>query len=289
MPTLGSRRLAPSHALALILAAALAALLAWDALGLDAITTAWVGDDLGFIWQHHWLAAGVLHQGGRAASGLVLLLWLVALRWPFGPWRYTTAADRAVGLWLSLLCLLAMPLIKAHSGVPCPWDLMRFGGMYLDVSHWRGWSWQAQSVGCFPSGHAAAGFAFWPLALMLYRPAPRAARWVAFGVLAAGGLLGATQWVRGAHHLSHVGWTAWLCLALAGSGWWVWCACRARAGRVAHALSQAPKRAPRPSLTTPNQSPRLPAYALQTRRRLAWPLRQYGRALASARLRAPPG
>jgi membrane-associated PAP2 superfamily phosphatase len=210
----------PGQALALALLAALLALLAWDALGLDAVTTAWVGDELGFVWQHHWLTAGVLHQGGRGASAAALLMWIVGLRWPVGPWRTTTVAERAVGLALCLLCLLLVPFIKARSGVPCPWDLMAYGGMYGEVSHWRGWQWRPQSVGCFPSGHAAAGFAFWPLALMLHRRAPRAARHTALIVLAAGFALGATQWVRGAHHLSHVGWTAWLCVTLCSGAWW---------------------------------------------------------------------
>jgi len=71
------------------------------------------------------------------------------------------------------------------------------------------------SGGCFPAGHASAGFAFIGGFFALRHTLPRTARrWLA-GALAAGLVLGLAQQVRGAHYMSHTLWTAWLCWASA--------------------------------------------------------------------------
>jgi len=190
-------------------------LLLWDASGLDLALVRWFGGPAGFAWRDHWLTAGVLHQGGRGLSALLLALALaVALR-PVGPWRGLPQRVRWVGLGVVVASLLLIALLKRASLSSCPWSLQEFGGTARLVSHWR---WGVADGGpgrCFPSGHASGAFAFIALPLMLRARQPALAR---TGLLALGGLgalFGLAQMARGAHYPSHTLWTAWLCWALA--------------------------------------------------------------------------
>lgn len=193
--------------------ATLAALLAWDASGLDLATARLFGHAGGFAWRDSPWAATLLHDGGRLAAWLLLaVLVVVALRpaAPGGPGR----ADRARWLGVTLAAVLAIPTLKRFSLTSCPWELAEFGGLAQHVSHWR---WGVADGGpghCFPSGHAVSAFAFLTM-YFLWRPHDRrrARAWLG-AVLAMGVLFGAGQLVRGAHYPSHTLWTAWLCWTL---------------------------------------------------------------------------
>lgn len=195
------------------LLATLALLLAWDALGADLAVTRWVGGPAGFVWRDAWLTRTLLHDGGRWFAIAVLVAVLAGAWRPVidGPSR--TERLRAVGMVLA--GLLLVPLIKRASSTSCPWDLAEFGGQALYVSHWRIGVADGGPGHCFPSGHAAAAFAFLPLVLLWQAHRPAVARaWLA-GVLIAGGAFGAAQWLRGAHYPGHTLWTAWICWVLA--------------------------------------------------------------------------
>ena len=188
---------------------ALAALLAWDASGLDLALAHWFGSADGFALRDHWLFSTVLHDGARRL-GWLIALWLCAgVWWPTGVLHRLAQHERlqlAVG---TLLSLLAINLAKHASRSSCPWDLHDFGGVARYVSHWA-WGVADGGAGrCFPAGHASAAFAFVGGYFVLARKAPRLARrWLA-ATLCAGLVLGLAQQVRGAHFMSHTAWTAW--------------------------------------------------------------------------------
>ncbi|MFO0291765.1 MAG: phosphatase PAP2 family protein, partial [Rhodospirillales bacterium] len=124
-------------------------------------------------------------------------------------------AQRRVTAAATVGVLVAVPALKRVSRTSCPWDVVDYGGTVPWVSHW------ALSVAdggpghCFPSGQAVAACAFRVPALAWRRQHPGRARVARAAVLAVGALFGAVQVLRGAHYLSHVLWSAWLCAAMA--------------------------------------------------------------------------
>lgn len=193
--------------------AALAALLAWDASGLDLVLVRAWGGAQGFAWRDHWFTSGVLHNGGRWLAWAVLLGLVAHALHPLA--GRLGARERWRWLGVTLAALLLVPLIKQGSRTSCPWDLAEFGGSAHYVSHWAFGLFDGGAGHCFPSGHAVSAFAFLSGWFALRTQHPRAARlWLA-AVLLLGAAFGAGQMVRGAHYASHTLWTAWLCWTLA--------------------------------------------------------------------------
>ncbi len=189
---------------------ALAALLCWDASGLDLAAARLYGSAQGFGLRDHWLTATLLHEGGRWAAWLTLAAVGLAL------WRVPRPGQppRALRLrWLGvmLLCIVAVPALKRFSLTSCPWDLAEFGGVAAYVSHWTLGVADSGSGRCFPSGHAVAAFAFLGMHFMWRSHSQRRARVWLVAVLAAGLVFGLAQLLRGAHYPSHTLWSAWLC------------------------------------------------------------------------------
>jgi membrane-associated PAP2 superfamily phosphatase len=218
---------------ALITAAGLLLLLAWDASGLDLALIQAVGTSSGFAWRDAWWTSRVLHDGGRllgwlVLAGLILNIWRP---WWTGPGR----RERVTWVLITLVCLLLVPTLKRVSATSCPWDLQVFGGVAAYVSHWQFGVADGGPGHCFPSGHAVAAFAFISGWFALRSHAPQAARWWLAGVLALGALFGAAQMVRGAHYASHTLWSAWIC----------WTACA-----VLNALFNRPQSAPVPAASS---------------------------------------
>jgi membrane-associated PAP2 superfamily phosphatase len=192
---------------------ALAALLAWEASGLDLALSGLFGGRAGFAWRDAWLTRDLLHGGGRWLAGALLALIAVDAARPLlpGPSR----AERLWGLLVVLGAIVAVPLLKRGSSTSCPWDLAAFGGSAPYVPHWLPGIADGGPGHCFPSGHAVAAFAFVPL-WFVWRPHhPRAARVLLVGVLAFGTLFAGAQVARGAHFASHSAWSAWLCWVIA--------------------------------------------------------------------------
>jgi len=202
----------PAHSDLLITAITLALILLWDASGLDLTMARLVAGPTGFPWRDPWLTRVLLHEGGRVLAWLVFALLLLNV------WRPLIAglskAERMRWLLVTLVCVVAVPALKRISLTSCPWDLAEFGGVALHVSHWRLGVGDGGPGHCFPSGHAvsAFGFMFGWFALREHRPL-LARCWLA-GVMVIGLLYGATQFVRGAHYVSHSLWTGWICWAL---------------------------------------------------------------------------
>ena len=192
-------------------AALLAILVAWDLVVPEREWMArWIGPD-GFPWRRHWLTETVLHDGARLVALLAMAALMVNVIRPL--WPGPDLRDRLLGLRGSAVGLVGVPALKRLSTTSCPWDLQGFGGKVPWVSHWSFGVWDGGPGHCFPSGHAAAGFAFLAVGWMFSASRPGTAATASATALATGLLLGATQVVRGAHFPSHVGWTAWLCWA----------------------------------------------------------------------------
>jgi membrane-associated PAP2 superfamily phosphatase len=189
--------------------------LAWEAAGGDRWMADLAGNASGFALREHWLLAGVMHGVGRVvawvlAAALCLGIWL-----PLGPLRLLTRAQRAQLAGGVLLCVAAVALLKAASPAACPWSLTAYGGVVEPVSHWRWWRGSLGGHGgCFPAGHASAGFAFIGGYFVFRDVAPALARRWLLAALAAGLVLGLSQQWRGAHFTSHTLWSGWLCWCL---------------------------------------------------------------------------
>jgi membrane-associated PAP2 superfamily phosphatase len=194
---------------ALVVLAALAALVAWEASGLDlALASTW-GSTSGFALREHWFFRRVLHDGGRWLSGLALAACVV---WAWrGDARLMARRLRFAWLGVVVLCVVAVPALKRVSQTSCPWSLAPFGGDVPYVPHWLPGVFDGGPGHCFPSGHAVAAFAFLPLYFQWRRAQPQRARRLLAATLAFGALFGGGQLVRGAHFPSHTLWSAWLC------------------------------------------------------------------------------
>jgi membrane-associated PAP2 superfamily phosphatase len=204
------RTLAPSR-LFLWSACSLLLLLLWDFSGLDLQLAQWFGSARGFPLESHWLWRGVLHDGIRYLPWLLELALLLAMFWPFGAIKQLPVERRAQLALSTLVALLVVSSIKLHSSTSCPWDLQQFGGAARYLSHWAWGVADGGGGGCFPAGHASAGFAFVSGFFAFRHALPATARRWLVGALAVGLLLGLAQQVRGAHFMSHTLWTAWFC------------------------------------------------------------------------------
>lgn len=116
--------------------------------------------------------------------------------------------------WLWLLgAQVAGPLIvtvlKMHTTPICPWDSLQYGGRLAEPTF--AFVSSAGAGHCFPAGHPSAGwgliayFYFWRVRH------PRLALAALSAALAIGALMAWVQIARGAHLLSHVLWSLWIC------------------------------------------------------------------------------
>lgn len=212
-PRIGPGRegsVASSDVLVLVLGGALACL--WDFCGGDLAVARWFGQAAGFPLREALLTAHVMHDGGR------WLAWSVAGAWAFyatcRAWPGPSQRERLLWLVVAVASLLVVSGVKSVSLTSCPWDLAEFGGRAKQVSHWA-WGVADGGAGrCFPSGHASAAFCFFAGHFLLRRSNPRGARAVLCLAGAAGVLFGGAQVARGAHFVSHVFWSAWMCWAV---------------------------------------------------------------------------
>jgi membrane-associated PAP2 superfamily phosphatase len=192
-------------------------LLGWDASGLDLWLARLSGSAAGFAAESHWFWRGVMHEPMRNLGWLLELTLLVGIFRPFGVLKRLPLERR---LQLALTPLLALIMVagnKAHSLTSCPADLLEFGGVATYVSHWALGLADGGRGGCFPAGHASAGFAFVAGFFAFRHTLPRlAARWL-LGAALAGLVLGLAQQVRGQHFMSHTLWTAWICWTIAAA------------------------------------------------------------------------
>ncbi len=137
--------------------------------------------------------------------GVFLLLRVyVAPRWK--KWAWFRPAPLAP-VWVVVLCLALTPVVvsilKATTHVFCPWDIQRYGGKEEYVKTWTRYDPPrlAKECGnCWPAGHASGGFALVAVASLA---ATRRGRLLGtLTGLAAGGVMGVYQMLKGAHYTS---------------------------------------------------------------------------------------
>ena len=183
---------------------------------LDLTLAQWIYALEGHEWalREHWLFSEVLHQRGRQFSIALLLLCLILLlasgiRPRLRPYRRVLA-------YLVISPLIASGVIllgKRSLGVECPWSLQPFGGD-LPYTPLLQQLFNLGSGGCFPAGHASAGYAWLALYFAAAASKPQW-RYAALALaLGLGLLFGTTQQLRGAHFLSHDIWSLALCWSI---------------------------------------------------------------------------
>jgi membrane-associated PAP2 superfamily phosphatase len=221
-----------------------AMLLAWDALGLDIWLASFAGDSSGFPLKDHPFWNGVMHERVRQLHWLPEIALAIGIFFPFGSLRTLPRARRVQLVLGPLAAVLVVSYLKLHSRTSCPWDLEMFGGTARYVSHWMAAA-DGGSGGCFPAGHASAGFAYVSGFFAFRHVLPATARRWLVGSLLAGLALGIAQQLRGAHFMSHTLWTAWLC----------WTTALAADALVTRLISRTRSRAQEPAHGSAAQAP----------------------------------
>lgn len=115
-------------------------------------------------------------------------------------------------LWLlgaQLAAVLLVGFLKQHTTPICPWDSVRFGGQLSEpVFAFVSGKYAGQ---CFPAGHPSGGWTLIAYAYFWRESRPRRSRIALLLALALGTLMAWVQIARGAHQLSHVLWSLWIC------------------------------------------------------------------------------
>lgn len=190
----------------------------------------WLTDRLYALQGGQWalrdaaLTTSVLHAGGRNLS---VLAWLVvtalALRASLG--RHRTELRKPLQyLALSVLTSTTLVTVLKHvTRLDCPWDTVAYGGTHPYVGLFDVRPEGMHASGCFPAGHASAGYAWLALYFFFAHVRPQ---WRMHGLaigLGSGLVFGITQQLRGAHYLSHDIWTLALCwfVSLGLARWWL--------------------------------------------------------------------
>ncbi len=192
--------------------ALVAVLLLAEFTGLDL----WVQDRFYNFETHTWLVDAkafwprlFFYTGPKA---VLIALGMGALVLALGRTRWRKALSRPPVRRRDLLVMVAVlvsgpalvALCKMTTNVFCPFEVRRYGGdvPYVGVcSSYPAGDQPARQGRGFPAGHASGGFALLSLAGLARTP-----RWRTRGLLAglaAGGLMGGYQMLKGAHYLSH--------------------------------------------------------------------------------------
>lgn len=170
----------------------------------------WIADQI-YAWQggqwllkRHVITSRWIHPGGKYLS---LVLWCAVFWVGWQSKRTHALAPLRRPLTVLLLSTLSatclVTALKSLIAMDCPWDMQAYGGLrpYFGLFDLRPAG--LRSSGCFPSGHASAGYAWVALYFYFSATAPRW-RWhgLALGLL-LGAVFGISQQLRGAHFASH--------------------------------------------------------------------------------------
>lgn len=166
------------------------------------------------------LYQGLLHDQLKKLPVLVALLLLAHLLYALFRRRHEAARHSGYLLLAMILGTGIISLLRAYSPVACPWDLIDYNGTLPFLEPYA--FFQGGQGHCWPSGHASGGFCLVAFFFWLRAHGSRWA-WLALAMaLALGGVMGWAQIVRGAHFLSHIGWSLLLCWISTGAlaSWW---------------------------------------------------------------------
>jgi membrane-associated PAP2 superfamily phosphatase len=157
------------------------------------------------------LLAEAGHTGLR---WLAVSIWSSAVVFAASSWKVAALHSlRAPLLFFSAtvaVATLTISLLRAASAHSCPWDMSVFGGSAIWFPLFDAPGVSPGPGRCWPSGHAAGGFALLAGYFALrdgHRGPARLALSLALGL---GTLMSLTQMARGAHFLTHNLWSLWL-------------------------------------------------------------------------------
>ena len=162
--------------------------------------------------KNAWLTKELIHEQGRSLIGVILLSLLTCIVLSYRIERLRAVRQGLYYLLVSALISVAIVnLLKAITGVDCPWDLSRYGGTQSYVPLLTALPEGQRAGACFPAGHASGAYCWIGIFFVagLYRP-----RWryhALAAVLSLGFIFGTAQQLRGAHFLSHDIWTLYIC------------------------------------------------------------------------------
>ena len=112
------------------------------------------------------------------------------------------------GLIIVLLSAIFVPLVvgslKATTNIPCPCNIVNFGGNYPDVKVFDSYPKdfiQKKKIKCWPAGHASGGFAL--MALFFLFKTARNKKIAIITALVIGWSMGTYKMLLGDHFLSH--------------------------------------------------------------------------------------
>lgn len=171
-----------------------------------------------WVFRDSWLTENFLHTGGRNFSVLLALLLLAVIAA-----SYVVEKLKALrrGLWMvffaALGSTLLVSLLKSLTHQVCPWDLSRYGGLQPLLSFFQSYTVNADVGGCFPAGHASAGYSWFGVYFFARQYAYRWRFHALIFPIGLGLIFGFDQQLRGAHFLSHDLWTAAICWLLAAA------------------------------------------------------------------------
>lgn len=154
-----------------------------------------------WAWKETWLTEHLVHRGGRNFS--FFLLFVVALLLGRSYYKPELRAQQK-RLWYLFFAVggssLLVAILKKFLAISCPWEFGIYGGhlAYEDIAQQL---FSRTGSGCFPAGHASAGYAWIGLYFFLLQSRWR---WLALAsAIIAGLVFGFVQQLRGAHFVSH--------------------------------------------------------------------------------------
>jgi len=181
--------------------------------GFDQWLADWIYRLEGARWslKNAYLLTHVMHVGGRNLSILAALLLILMMVLSF----FVKALFSYRKVLLFLLTSIAVSsilvaLAKHYLALSCPWEFSNYGGELEYLSRWSQ-LWVRNGKGCFPAGHASAGYV-WISVFFAGHFLKATWRWYSLIVPTVIGLIfGVGQQLRGAHFISDDVWTFAIC------------------------------------------------------------------------------
>ncbi len=192
--------------------------------GLDvSLSTLFYTPGKGFPLWHDWLLEKVLHDWVKEITRVVVLALGLAA---FASLRMERLRPMRLPLWYSLIAALlaaaAVTAVKHTSMQNCPIGLAIYGGKDAYFHLFQAIPPGVRRGECWPGGHAASAFAFFPLVFAArHLGRPVLARGVFWFVMLFGLVLTMVQVARGAHFFSHQVWTALICWYVSLGMYWL--------------------------------------------------------------------
>ncbi|HCS65551.1 MAG TPA: PAP2 family protein [Cellvibrio sp.] len=164
-----------------------------------------------WAWKDSWIAEEFFHKGGRTISIFLALMLFAFLALSHFHSSLSPHKKSLVYFFMATAGgSFLVSVLKSALAVSCPWEFERYGGdlFYSGVIEQL---FLRNGEGCFPAGHASAGYA-WVSAYFFGLYYQSKWRWLGLAIpLIAGMVLGLVQQIRGAHFISHDVWSVAVC------------------------------------------------------------------------------